>query len=370
MHRSIIRLMSPHKMFMLGERDVLKALDLKECLEINRQALMSISEQTCFVPSRLGLPYPNHPNSSGSSDGAQDWTLIKPAAYYGENNGRSSDNVDADPAMGCLAMGLKVISIRSNNFPLTTATILLLDPKSGLVESTVAGTGITVARTSAGPALAVQAFRPNGVQHLVVFGAGAQASCHIEIMQVALGHKIPKITIINRTRRRAEELRTKVLSSGDAADGQQIVDIVLLSETEAINEALSTADVVAATTNATEPLFQDGGILKRGCVITGIGSYTPEMQEIPPSAVDRCHVVIDTPEAMSVGDLKHLGSLETTKHPITMAGDAWKDPLAIGKETDCIFYKAVGTAIQDVLTTRAVVNRAKEMGLGQTIDMS
>jgi ornithine cyclodeaminase/alanine dehydrogenase-like protein (mu-crystallin family) len=37
---------------------------------------------------------------------------------------------------------------------------------------------------------------------------------------------------------------------------------------------------------------------------------------------------------------------------------------------DCIFYKAVGTAIQDVLTTRAVVHRATELGLGQRVDMS
>jgi ornithine cyclodeaminase len=343
-------------MLILGESDVAKALNMKECLDINRQALITISENTSYVPSRLGLPYPNHPNQPKTTVGAQDWTLIKPSAYYGENND--------------LAMGMKVISVRaqnpSNGLPLTPATILLLDPESGIVESVVAGTHITVARTSAGPALAVQAFRPD-VQHLVVFGAGAQATLHIEYMQLALERRIPKITIINRTRERAEKLKSKILAEQTS---DQEVDIVLLSDTEAKNNALSTADVVAATTNTTEPLFEDGRILRRNCLITGIGSYTPDMKEIPSSAVDRCHVVIDTPEAMEVGDLKHLGALETTSHPVTLAGVAWKDPGLIGKHTDCIFYKAVGTAIQDLLTTRAVVHRAKKLGLGQEVDMT
>jgi ornithine cyclodeaminase len=361
MHLSVPR--AAHLMFILGEREVAKALNLKECLEINRQALITVSERTSYVPTRLGLSYPNHPDQPRSTTGeAQDWTLIKPAAYYGETQNNNNNNND-------LAMGMKVISIRAQNpangLPLTPATILLVDPVSGLVDSTVAGTSITVARTSAGPALAVQAFRPD-VQHLVVFGAGAQAMCHIELIQLAIQRRIPKITIINRTRDRAERLKSKLLL--DTSD--QEIDIILLSDRSAKNHALATADVVAATTNTADPLFEDGGILQRGCLITGIGSYTPDMKEIPTSAVDRCHVVIDTPEAMAVGDLKHLGTLETTHHPITMAGDAWKNPSTVGKETDCIFYKAVGTAIQDVLTTRAVVERAKQLGLGLHVDMS
>jgi len=388
MHRSFGLLSKAiQKMFILGEKDVVKALDFKQCLEINRQALITISEQTSYVPTRLGLPYPNHPNSittprrsstteeeeqEQEQEEAPDWTLIKPAAYYG-------------PSPNDLVMGMKVISVRAqnpaNHLPLTPATILLFDPISGIVESTVAGTQITIARTSAGPALAVLTFRPD-VQHLVVFGAGAQAKCHIKFIQLAIQRTIPKITIINRTRERAEQLRSTLLqqqqqSTDSITSSDQEIQIVLLSDTEGTNNALQTADVVAATTNATEPVFDDGRILPKNCLITGIGSYTPEMTEIPSSAVDRCHVIIDTPEAMAVGDLKHLGgTLDSTTHPVTLAGEAWKDPTLIvgGKDSspiiDCIFYKAVGTAIQDVLTTRAVVQRAKELGLGQQIDMS
>jgi ornithine cyclodeaminase/alanine dehydrogenase-like protein (mu-crystallin family) len=102
------------------------------------------------------------------------------------------------------------------------------------------------------------------------------------------------------------------------------------------------------------------------------------MQEIPESVVNNSAVIIDTPEAMAVGDLKHLGaSFETaaTKHPIYLAGHVFTDPNIVLKgqeasQKDFIFYKAVGTAIQDVLTAQAVFQKAKELGIGQEVDMS
>ena len=94
------------------------------------------------------------------------------------------------------------------------------------------------------------------------------------------------------------------------------------------------------------------------------------MQEVPQYIVNLSHVVIDTPEAMDVGDLKHLGTYESSSHPISMAGDALQDPSTIGATKDYIFYKAVGTAIQDVLTAEAVINSAKKLGIGIEVDMS
>ncbi len=359
MHRTFTRFV--HKMYLLSESDIQRALKLEDCLEVTRQSLVAITQHTAAVPTRLGLSYPHNPNHPPpqSSDAAQDWTLIKPAAHYGNTHFNKDNDNDKD-----IAMGLKIVSIRASNpsrgLPLVPATILLLDAATGIVEATLAGTYITVARTSAGPALAVQTFCPH-VQHLVLFGAGAQAECHVELMQVALQRTIPKVTLVNRSRDRADALRAKLLDKTP----EQEIQVILLSDEEALTDALSTADVVSATTNTVTPLWKDGTILKQNCLITGIGSYTPDMQEIPESAVDRCHVIIDTPEAMEVGDLKHLSS----SHPVTLAGEAFQNPNEIGAFTDCIFYKAVGTAIQDVLTARAVLERAKQLGIGQEVDM-
>ena len=343
----------------------------KECLTVNRKAYLSLVDQRGVVPTRLGLPYPNNPTDSqtkrtteatlATTTEAQDWTLIKPAAYY--------DDAHAESNNSTVIMGLKVVSIRAENpsrgLPLVPATILLVNSMTGIVEATLGGTYLTTARTSAGPALAVQTFQPN-CQELVIFGAGSQAECHIQLMELALGRSIPKITIINRSQERAEALRAKISS-------RTKTDVIVLHDQQAVIQALSTADVVSATTNSPTPLWEDGSVLKKGCLITGIGSYTPDMQEIPPSAVDRSFVIIDTPEAMEVGDLKHLRETpsETRHHPITLMGSALANPASIiERGMDCIFYKAVGTAIQDVLTAEIVVNKARALGIGQEIDMS
>jgi ornithine cyclodeaminase len=139
-----------------------------------------------------------------------------------------------------------------------------------------------------------------------------------------------------------------------------------------ITETLSTADCIVTATNTNTPIFEGSSMLPSGCHINGIGSYTPEMQEVPVRVVDRCNILIDTPEARNVGDLKNIAP----QHPVTLLGDALRDPehwLAHHREKapmfDCSFYKAVGTAIQDVVTADMVVKRARELGVGTNIDM-
>jgi ornithine cyclodeaminase len=239
-------------------------------------------------------------------------------------------------------------------------------------------------------------FQPN-VQQLVVFGAGTQAECHIRLIEIAVQRKIPKITIINRSIDRAKDLKVKIeeernkerksnYKSGTDDPASFTVNTIALNDIDEVSSALATADVVAATTNTATPLWNDAGAddgngkirLKKGCLVTGIGSYTPEMQEIPTSIVNNSAVVIDTPEAIAVGDLKHLGTtfeIAAWNHPIYLAGHAFTDPTIVrtGQSTaqkDYIFYKAVGTAIQDVLTAHAVIQKAKELGIGQVVDMS
>lgn len=392
-------------MLVCGEKDVRRALDFTQCLEINRKAFISLSDGTAIVPNRLGLTYPNqhvilNPSTTSSETTAatspQDWTLIKPAAYYGKSATTDNENENHN-----IKMGLKVVSVRANNpsrygLPLVPATILLVDPATGVVDATISGTYLTVVRTSAGPALAAQVFQPNA-QHLVLFGAGAQAECHIQLIQWALhikhGRTIPRITIVNRTRGRAEELRQKILLDPENAyfSRDTTMEVLLLEDTTAVTKVLEMADMVATTTNSQSPLWSDNVRLSPGCLITGIGSYTPDMSEVPPGTVNRCHVLVDTPEALRVGDLKHLGvepselNNETTRtttqqnHPITLFGSALANPQSVAvpqassvvsSGVDCIFFKSVGTAIQDVLTAELVIQRARSLGIGQLVDMS
>lgn len=363
------------KMLVLSEKDVRKCLTMESCIKINKAALMSIASPSTAalvggkgnVPPRLGLS--GAPTTiSASAAEAEDWTLFKPAAFYADDGGDGNGYKES-------LMGMKIVSIRAQNpdkgLPLVPATILVVDAESGIVQAVLDGTYLTGIRTAASSGIATQLMRPD-LNHVVVFGAGLQAECHIEAIETAIERKIPKITIVNRSLPRAEALREKI-SCEDC-------DIVLLNDKAGVEKALSAADVVAATTNSTTPLF-DGSVLPSGCHVNGIGSYTPEMQEIPANAVNRSRVIIDTPDAKTVGDLKHLQANTTDcKHPMVLLGDVLANttrgspwPLLSNEDAskyDCTFFKGVGTAIQDVMTADMVVKRARELGIGTEVDMS
>jgi ornithine cyclodeaminase len=357
-------------MLFLSEKDVRQCLSMKDCLEANRTALISLATGQARVPTRVGLQYtpPSSPSDSNDDTAAAsaDWTLFKPAAL---------DNADSDKSTKL--MGLKLVSVRANNpaagLPLVPATVLTLNAETGQVDAVLASTYLTAARTAAGSALATALARPD-LKHLVVFGAGLQAECHIHAISTAIGRPIPLTTIINRTAKRAEQLKQKVLAKGEWTTDCKVI---LLNDDDPLimAETLSTADCIVTCTNTNTPIFAGSSLLQAGCHINGIGSYTPDMQEVPARVVDRCRVLIDTPEALQVGDLKNLAQ---HVHPISLVGEALQDPEhwlahyrqgAASGHLDCSFYKAVGTAIQDVVTADMVVQRARALGVGTNIDM-
>jgi len=400
-------------MLILSEAQVRECLDMGACLAATRAGLIAVAQGTAVVPPRLGLPYHAAPSSNNNNNNkknadkkeAADFSLFKPAAL--ESNTRTNDGEDTTTTT-TEQMGLKVVSIRRDNaaigLPLVPATILHMEPATGVVDAVVAGTYLTGARTAAMPALAVQyvcqmrqrlradsgdTSIPCDIQHVVIFGAGLQAELHVHALSCALHQPkrpFPKVTLINRTAPRAHDLAARFKGDGWVTE----CNVVLLhDDPKAKRDALATADVVCTTTNAVSPLWDDNltEVLPNHCIITGIGSYTPDMQEIPPSAVNKCeHVWIDTPEARTVGDLKHLTdnsstcstTNNTTPPKLLLLGDVlqydyYGDEIDDDFDIDFtgrILFKGVGTAILDVLNADIVVQRARELQLGTVVDMN
>ena len=345
-------------MLFLSESDVRRCLSMKDCLEANRTALSSIVPgHNGIVPSRIGLQYQDSPT---------DWTLFKPAAYSNEN----------DDAM----MGIKVVGIRDDNprkgLPRVPATVMVLHPETGMVDAILSATYMTAARTAAGSALSAQLFCSTNTtdKTLVLFGAGLQAECHVDAMLCALSNSISNIVIVNRTRERADALAESIRQT--YSDTTIQTQVVLLQDKTAVRQVLENADIVSCGTNTTVPLF-DGKWLKPNCHVTGVGSFTKEMQEVDHETVRRSRLFIDTPEAMAVGDLKHLQETNHGKEHVLL-GRVLLDPTLVQESagtggddgTDITFFKSVGTAIQDVLTAQTVVETARKLGIGTEVDMS
>jgi len=367
-------------MRILSEADVKRCLPISVAIAANRKALSSLlmnDDGGASVPTRIGLPYHNKESSSSSTTAPADWSLFKPAAYYPPQ----LDNTDNQ-----ILMGVKVVSPRANNAarnkPTCPATIMLLNAETGETSAVVAATYLTAARTAAGSALATEmACRNSSIGlTLVVFGAGLQGELHIKAIQHVVNLK--KVVIVNRSKARAEKLKESLLSI-DATeielDSKTVIpvkdiSIVELSDLRAVQDAVEIADVITTATNTCEPLFS-GAWPKHGCHINGIGSYTPFMKEIDDALVKRCEVLIDTKEALDVGDLSSLRNDDgSTKQNFSgLIGDALVGNIEFGKHRnnnfDCTFFKSVGTAIQDVVTAQFVYEYARKEDIGSNFNM-
>jgi len=102
------------------------------------------------------------------------------------------------------------------------------------------------------------------------------------------------------------------------------------------------------------------------------------MKEVDDTLVQRCEVIIDTPEALDVGDLSWLKA-NMTKVPnyAGLIGDALSSNFDFGKlrddpgtpQIDCTFFKSCGTAIQDVVSAQYVSDQALAMKIGKNVEM-
>ncbi len=122
-------------------------------------------------------------------------------------------------------------------------------------------------------------------------------------------------------------------------------------------EAVRDADIICTATTATNPVFSDGD-LKPGVHITGIGSYTPGMQEVPAETVKRARVFVDSRAASlaEAGDLiiPLQAGLFDESHISNELGEVvlGRKP---GRESaeEITFFKSVGVAVQDALAAQS-----------------
>lgn len=168
---------------------------------------------------------------------------------------------------------------------------------------------------------------------------------------------LEEVTIVDPMPAAAERL------AGEIESWEGAPTVKLASDPAA---AVAGADIIMAATTTTTPLF-DGNLLKPGAHVTGVGSFTPDMQEIDANTVNRARVVVDSREAClaEAGDIILAGASIDAEIGEIVNGT---QP---GRESDeeITFFKSVGVAVQDAAAAAAVLAAAQAKNLGQIIDL-
>lgn len=261
------------------------------------------------------------------------------------------------------AMATKIVNVYPGNagteFPTHQAIVVLVEPDTGELLGMFDGDSITAARTAAGSALSADLLARDDARTLAICGTGVQAHSHgVAVSRV---REFDEIRIGGRSPAKAETL-AQVLT---AELGRPVVAVA------GFEEACRGADVVCATTDASEPVVHRGW-LAPGTHVTGVG-FNATGREIDSATVADSLLVVETADtafaAFPAGsnDLRipleegaigadhvyaEIGELVNGTKP----GRTGDDQLTL--------YKSVGVAAQDVAAAKLVYDRAIAEGVG------
>ena len=185
---------------------------------------------------------------------------------------------------------IKVVSVYNDNpnldLPRITATVLVLDPATGLPKAFMDGASLTAIRTGAGGGVAADLLSRHDAKTVGLFGAGVQARAQLQAVMAVRG--ITCVNLISRTRASAQQLAAEISEWRDAP----VVNLVSSPQ-----EVVEDADIVLCATTSATPLF-DGNALQPGTHITAVGTFVPEKREVDTTTIRRAHrIVVDSQEA-------------------------------------------------------------------------
>ena len=329
------------KLRVLSKQDVQQAVPMREAIEIVKGAFAQLSAGKAVAPLRTQLPVDRH----------EGVTLFMPA-YLSESDG----------------LGIKIVSVFPRNLerglPTIFALVVVVEAATGRPVAVMDGTYLTALRTGAASGAATDLLARQDARVAAIFGAGAQG--RTQLLAVCEVRDIERAWVYDVNPQAAERYAQEMGGKGRVPADLRVAS----SPAEAVREA----DVICTATTSQTPVFADAD-LKPGVHINAVGSFTPEMQEVPDETVGRARIVVGSRE----GCLSETGDLIIPiQKGLIVEADIYAElgEIAAGLKTgregaeEITLFKSVGNAVQDVSVARAVLTRAETLGLGIEVELT
>ncbi len=324
-------------MLVLDAAAVRQALPMDAAIKAMRRAFAALSAGRAIVPMRSQISIRQH-------DGV---SLVMPA-FVDDAEGQS--------------LAVKVVSLFDRNagrgLPRIQSAVLVLSPDTGQPLALLEGAALTAIRTGAASGLATDLLARPRVRTAAMLGAGVQA--RTQLQAVCAVRPIETVWVYDPDPAAVEAFILDMVAA--ATD---------IRPASTPRQAVAEADVICAATTSRTPVFADTD-LAAGVHINAVGSYQPDVREVPTETVVRARVFVDSREAAlhEAGDLIQpirQGAI-TADHILAELGE-----LVLGRAAgrscaaDVTLFKAVGVAVQDAVAAMEALDRAMRLGIGQTV---
>ena len=308
----------------LHDEEVQRLLDFDSLLDALAAGFKSLSEDKVIAPPRNELRM-----------GQAGFILGMPAWQPGSD------------------AAIKLVSVFHENhrlgLPSHQALICLFDGQTGTPVCIMNGASITAARTAGAAALSTRLLARDNVSVLAILGAGVQGTAH--------AHMIPRV-------RHFHDIR---IASRDFPHAQQLAATLPYARAIAsFEEAVRGADVICLCTSSSTPVLS-ADWLSPGTHVTSVG-YSPPGGELDRDVIARGKLFVETrlafePPPAGCAELAGLDpDTGTELGEVLLAARPGRQ-----SDQDITIYKAMGHAMEDMVTANMIYQRAQQQGMEQII---
>ena len=328
----------------LKESDISSIITMSDIISADKEALSIYSNHQSYIPLRTNIDIPQYNGQCLFMNGY------------------------ASPAK---ALGVKIVSVYpdniNKNISSVPATMVLVNAETGFVNALIDGTYLTRLRTGAISGLATDMLARKDSKILALFGTGGQAISQLEAILTVRKIELVKVYDIMFERavnfaKKMTELYSKKFNN---------VKIIAVRNSD---EAVENADIITTVTTSKKPVFSANKI-KSNVHINGVGSYTPEMCEIPEEILVKANkIFVDTKDGAinESGDLiqpikKGLINIDKINGEL---GEVINGKIK-GRENDeeMTFFKTTGSAVLDLVAAQKIYEIAKKKKIGKVINL-
>ena len=315
-------------MIFLGKEEVEKLVDPNEIMDQIEEAYRIFGADAYYMPPR---PVIEHENK----------TLIYMPCFTED------------------VIGTKMLTIFPENaklgLPSLDGLVILNDRTTGAPLAIMDGQAVTAWRTGAVGGVGIRHLSRKDACTVGIVGAGAQG--FHQAVYACAARNIETVYIWNHSDRDLTDFMARLKKTiADPA-----VEVV---QCKTVEELVKASDIICTATPSEEPVLPNDRELLEGKCIIAIGSYTPQMREIPDVIWDLVdNVYIELPYACEEsGDL----SQPLAEGRLTMDRVVLMDKfLASGADEDEIakkttYFKSVGMGLFDVCVAQKLLEKAKE----------
>jgi len=311
---------------------------MQAAIEAMKEAFAELSAGRVTMPTRAHIDVPDHAGTA----------LFMPS--YAERFGK---------------IGVKIVNVfgdnRAQGLPAIQGLVCLFDSETGTPLALLNGTYLTALRTGAASGAATDLLARADASTVAILGAGVQGRTQLEA--VCAVRSIRKAWVYDVTREAAEAF-------ADEMRATLSVEIVAVSSAR---EAVQEADIICAATVSARPVFADADIAP-GTHINAVGSYQPDVQEIPAETMQRALVVVDHRESALVetGDLIipiEQGLMQEADIHAELGEIVAGQVTGRTSDGQITLFKSVGVAIQDLAAATRALEQALAIDLGKTVEI-